>query len=316
MTHSDPLQYQFALPVQAEFYPLGFPMRLRTNSREVCAAAEESFHSFRRLFRTPPLEIRVAVEDGGRADVPDPAWRAQEHLVALVSDAHNFAICDHSRAFSFCRLSAASAGRRAWVRWHFLEAIAYQLLTQLYLTPVHAGCVARQGRGVLLCGGAGAGKSSLSYACARAGWTYVSDNDSYLVRRDSKPSVIGKPHVVRFRQSASELFPELTGRFAVLQPNGRYSILLPTASIPSLRTALRVDVGALVFLNRVAGEARLTLLDPAEAHRRLCAEVPAGAGEVMAAQIRSLRRLSARGGFELRYGTVDSALSLLPAVLS
>jgi hypothetical protein len=38
---------------------------------------------------------------------------------------------------------------------------------------LHAAFVSREGEAFCLCGDSGSGKSSLSYACARAGWVYT-----------------------------------------------------------------------------------------------------------------------------------------------
>jgi len=76
---------------------------------------------------------------------------------------------------------------------------------------VHAGCAALDGRGVLLCGDSGAGKSTLTYALARAGWAYVTDDCSFLLNCGKRRMVTGNCNQVRFRPSAGELFPEVAG---------------------------------------------------------------------------------------------------------
>jgi len=69
----------------------------------------------------------------------------------------------------------------------------------------HGACVARNGRGVLLSGPSGAGKTSLAYFCARNGWTYISDNESWLVR--SQPGLLlGNPHRIRFGTARASCF--------------------------------------------------------------------------------------------------------------
>ncbi len=53
------------------------------------------------------------------------------------------------------------------------------------------------------------GKSSLAYACACRGWTYVSDDASSLLRSGTERKVIGNSRLFRFRPAAVDLFPEL-----------------------------------------------------------------------------------------------------------
>ncbi len=144
--------------------------------------------------------------------------------MSIVSDSETAVTCDHTRSFAFCRLERGG-GAGSLIRHYFLECDCHYSLTQLYLTPVHGACVSRNGRGVLLCGASGAGKTSLAYFCARNGWTYVSDNESWLVRSAGR-LLVGAPERIRFRDSALELFPELKGRRAALHPNGKMSIVV------------------------------------------------------------------------------------------
>ena len=129
--------------------------------------------------------------------------------MTAISDAENFAICDYTRNLAVCRLTENVAKRRPFVAYYYLKALVNYAFAQLYLTPVHAACVAWNGRGVLLCGESGAGKTTLAYACARKGWTYISDNESWLVRAAAGNLLVGDSRKIRFRPDAPTLFPEL-----------------------------------------------------------------------------------------------------------
>ena len=103
---------------------------------------------------------------------------------------------------------------------------------------------------MLLCGPSGAGKSCLAYACARAGFTFISDNDSWLARDSPAALVAGDPRRIRFRDTAAELFGDLRGGEPFLSPAGKRSIDLPQAGLAGLRTAFHHPVHGLAFLNR------------------------------------------------------------------
>ena len=72
----------------------------------------------------------------------EPSFRKQLHLLSLVSDAHNFATGDSRTLSASFHLAEATAAERDWMRWFYLEAMAYLLLTQRYVVSVHAACVA------------------------------------------------------------------------------------------------------------------------------------------------------------------------------
>lgn len=88
-----------------------------------------------------------------------------------------------------------------------MEAAIFTALTWTFFIGVHAGCVKRDGRSVLLCGDSGAGKSTLAFACGLAGWTVVSDNSLYWA--DSSHDVLVSPGApVKLRDGARAMFGE------------------------------------------------------------------------------------------------------------
>jgi hypothetical protein len=307
----DPLLCDLDLPLSATFYPAGFPLRIVTNSAHVLQAAAESWAAFPREFDTAPLEFHVVVESAGEAS-REPRVRKRAHLLHFVSDAHNFAIGDcQTRTASF-HLSEATVADHAALRWFYLEALAYMMLTQRHVVSLHAGCVARNGEGILICGKSGSGKSTLSFACARAGFTFVSDDCTWLPLEAAESVAIGKPHMVRFRADAARHFPELEGRPANLHPNGKRSLELPTSLFPGVHTASRCRIQHLVFLDRESeGAARLDRMESADAIPLLLADLPSYGPEVNEAHERTIDRLAALPCWQLRYRSLDDAIRLL-----
>lgn len=310
---NDPLGFGVYLPHERRLHPLGFPARFVSNSSAVLEAAGESWQDYEPAFDEPPIEVRAIIgEDSSAPYAEVPAFQAQEHLLSIVSDPANQAVVDLDRGFAWCRLSASTAEDRPWMRYHFLEAMVYVILTHRHLTPVHAACVERRGRGVLLCGVSGAGKSTLAFACARAGWSYLTDDAAMILRRASEPILVGKPYHIRFRENAGDVLPELRGFEAMRSPSGKLTIELRTADIAGMNTATRCRVGAVIFLNR-NGEvpARLTGLDKTDAFVRLREMMPLWTPGVRCEQERTLRQVIAGDTFELRYRDVGDAVSEL-----
>jgi hypothetical protein len=304
---SDPLSICADLPLEMEFHPLGFPLRLATNCTEVVEAAACAWNSFPAAFAAPAIQVRVLVEPGDEAP-SQPLFRAQQHLIVISAGA-NFAVCDHTRGFAFCRLNSAAAADRDFTRYYFLEAMALFTLTQLHVTPVHAACVARNGRALMLCGESGAGKSTLAYACARRGWTYISDNESWLLRDDGR-TILGHPSRIRLRDTAANLFPELEGRPAV-NFNGKRSIILDSAG---LDIAFQCRPERIVFLDRGGQPASFT---PAQgAFDRLFAGVIHYTPEVRAQHRASLERFTEIPALELHYRGLDDAIPALEGLLA
>lgn len=314
----DPLLCRTELPLHAEFYPLGFPLTIRTNSALVLEASQDIFARFPRRFPTPHIEARILVADDGPLSAPvAPVFRAQGNLLTIISDAANFAACDLASGFAFCWVTPAAVADRDFMRFHFLEAIAYTLLGQLCVTPVHASCVAWKGIGVLLCGAGGAGKSSLAYACAQRGWTLVSDNTCYVVDGTSGPVVAGRPQYVRIRETAVDLFPELERLPGAANANGKISLEIHTGNAPRLSTAFDCPAGFLIFLERRGGRgSRLVRLSQRAAFQRLARELPRYRYEVEERHRASIINLLQADAFELRYQNLEEAIERLEGLVS
>jgi hypothetical protein len=301
------------LNLELEAHPLGFPFKICSNSQLPLDAARRSFGCFSSRFRSPRIEARLIVADNGPATLPEPpVFRAQHHLLAIVSDAANFAMCDLQSGFAFGCIGPAAAADPGFLSFYFLEAIAYTLLGQLCVTPIHASCVACGRTGVLLCGAAGAGKSTLAYACARRGWTLISDNASYLLDSGGRTAVAGRPQSVRFGPGAADFFPELDEHLNGDRINGKNVLDLSTARPPGVSTGFDCEVSLVVFLSRRAGAgARMSPISEDEAFQRFLSETARFRDEVELRQRQSILNLVRTGVFELEYEKLEDAIDEL-----
>lgn len=312
----DPLLSSVELPLRRIYHPLGFAIEIKTNADEVLAAAEESWGGRPKSFSEPALELRIALGEGRSGLCPPaPVYRGQRHLLSIVADSQNFALCDREQGFAFGWINRDAAEHKAYLRYHFLEGIALSMLAASYVTPLHAACVELAGQGVLLCGNSGAGKSSLAYACARAGWKYVSDDATYLVRKGSGRLVLGNSHQVRFRPSAAELFPELEGLGVTPRAAGKPSIEISTAPLPDVTTAGQSKVEYIIFLNRMESGVQDLVPFSRELGLQWVSQFLAGTGANDEVQAASIRELLNAQLFELRYRTLDWAVAQLEGLI-
>jgi hypothetical protein len=308
----DPILCKVPLPLRAVFYPLGFAFEIITNSQAVLDAANESWGHAEQRDSSPALQLRIGVTAGSSGNCPPaPLVRGQQHLLSIVADAQNQAVCDLKTGFAFAWLTEDALWDRGYARYHFIEAIALVLISTFYATPIHAACVSRHGRGMLLCGESGAGKSTLAYACARSGWTFTSDDSTYLRHHSRELRVVGNSHQLRFRPSARDLFPEIRDRSITPRAEGKPSIEVPTAELPGIVTAEETLVHHIVFLNRVAtthAELRSLPKEAAQQYFQQYLQLP---GKIQERQSEALKSISTADVYELRYQDLQQAIDCL-----
>ncbi|HXS13185.1 MAG TPA: hypothetical protein VN734_10810 [Acidobacteriaceae bacterium] len=295
------------LTLSKTYYPLGFPLEVLTNSQVIVEMNDKLWGHFTHQHDTPPMRSYVHVTQGGPAECP-PALAFQyvaPHCVNI-ADPQHYIISDLAHSETVTSITEASLQHRLYIEYFFLMAP----LTTIPAKAVHAGCVAWNGRGVLLCGDSGAGKSTLSYGCARSGWEYISDDGSFVLDEE-EPIVTGNSHSVRLRPSAAELFPEIQGMDQTPRAAGKPSIEISTHRLPRIIRRQRVRVDFIVFLKR--GSTSPARLEPyrKDVARLYMREGVYGNAEIRERQFAAVERLLAADVLELHYSDLGSAIERL-----
>jgi hypothetical protein len=301
-----------SLTLRSVFHPLGFSVEILTNDPSVLEAANDSWGHLRPRHISPTVQLRICVNASDSNECPPtPVVRGQRYLLSFAADANNQGFCDIKGGFACLWLTRAAVQHRLYFRYHLLESATMALISGAYAPALHAACVSRHGRGMLLCGRSGAGKSSLAYACARAGWTYTTDDSSYLLLDSTPPRVVGNSHKLRFRPSATALFPELQGHGLTPRAEGKPSIEIPTSDLPGLITTDEAPIHFLIQLDRHAqGPAELVPMTTEAVLKRFEEALYPGP-EIRREQIAALRSLSSLKAYKLRYSFLAEAVGKL-----
>jgi hypothetical protein len=305
-----------ALTWRETIYPLGFPTILRTNSEAILQMSRKLWSVYANRFETEPIRVDVhLIESDSVVCPPTPTYRIAPPLLISMADGDNYSVAELESGFTKVVVSTAALRHPSYLEYFFLTAAPMSHIATRFVTPVHAGCVSLDGRGVLLCGESGAGKSSLSYACARAGWTYTTDDASYMRNETGDTqtfrTVTGNCHQIRFRPTASELFAEIGGREITPRAAGKPSIEIPTSELPSLACSPTAEIDALIFLNRNSvGDPRLSNYSKSDARAFLRSSLY-GPPRSRALQHESIERLLTAEVYELHYRDLDWAVGRL-----
>ena len=308
---TDYLNERRELAHEAMHFPLGFPVRFLSNSPRVMEAARQSWGLFKPTFHGQPLEFLIHVRKGaGLSNTlpPEPAHMVKGSLLTQVADIENFYIADMKTGRAIGRVTPLTAGSPLYLRYHILEGAVLCLIATTRAVAVHAACVRACGKGVLLCGDSGEGKSTLAFAGARAGWTYVTDDASYVPMYRNDRLAVGNCHKVRFRPSAVDFFPELAGRPITPRAAGKPSIEVRTSEWPEIATAGATPIDYIVFLNRRYADTRELTPLRSSAVWPWFTEHLISPAETRPAQEAALARLLTAGLFELRYSDLEWAI--------
>ena len=308
----DPTLSATPLPLQRTFYPLGFPVTISTNSEQVMEAAELSLGCFEKLFSIKQIAISIGVTNGGSSTCPPaPVCRMRGHLLSNIADGENFAISDFSEGFSLVWVNQATLEHASYFRYFILESTAMGQIANRHAWGIHAACVDLDGAGLLLCGDSGAGKSTLSYGCARAGWTFVTDDGSYLVDGQDDRMIVGNCYLARFRPQAERFFPELRGTGVTQHVDAsKPSIEFSTTASRRVMTSQSSRVRHIVFLNRNTPDHELVTF-PKEVARLYLLQRASSVPEQRRRQETMFEHLLGGGVFELRYTDLNWAITRL-----
>jgi hypothetical protein len=99
----------------------------------------------------------------------------------------------------------------AWILAHrifFLSVIELMRCHRAYY--IHAGCVCDGDKGILVCGASGGGKSTLTYALARSGFSFLSDDGVFLRKNSRALEMFSFPEKIKLDSRSCSFFEELS----------------------------------------------------------------------------------------------------------
>jgi hypothetical protein len=208
------------------------------------------------------------------------------------------------------------------VRYEMLEFAVYVLATRVQgLVPLHAGCVGRDGEGILLVGGSGSGKTTVSLHCLLAGMEFLAEDSVLIAPRGLRATGVANfLHVrrdsLRFLDSGSRAV--LVARApAIRRRSGVEKLEIDLRRLQYRLAPAPLRICSLVFISpkRAGTRALLAPMPPRRVMQRLAASQRYAARQPgWKAFVRQAYRLPA---FELSRGShphqaVEALQQLLP----
>jgi hypothetical protein len=274
--------------------------------------------------RPPRFRIRLSLAarepSPRRGELPHTEMASAPGLLAAARAGADFvALCPAERT-GLVVVARDTLHSRYHVRYELIEFAVFTLAQRAQgLIPLHAACLGRDGRGVLLVGDSGAGKSTAALHWLLHGFDFLSE-DSVFVEPDTLRAT-AITNFLHIRRDALKHLPRSAAALIARSPTIRRRSGVEKLEIdlrrPQFRLAPRpLKLVGCVFLTRAAAGRRelLAPLDGADLAARWQASQPYAASQPGWMSFR--KRISRMPTFELRRGhhpreTVEALQSLL-----
>ncbi len=307
-----------SLPLEAQFYVAGSVWDVRSNSEEVLRAFGETFDRAESGRQKAGLNLRFCV-DFGVKDAhrwTQPHFRALDHLYYATYGPYDSMLVDQSGRHVIGSFSPAVAGDRRYWKQTILPILLGIVGASIGVTPVHCACVVKGGSGLLLAGESGAGKSTSALALSLNGFSYLSDDCTYLSRSGNQIRAWGLPTPVKLLPDAARHFPELHSLKPVSTLNGELAFTVDPTEMFNVERCLSCEPRWLVFLERrdetEGSTPVIKPVSPSEAAARLVVDLelmPESISDQYESQLETIRLLVNRECWVVQHGLKPEQLA-------
>ena len=284
-----------------QYMAAGAVCSLSTNSEQLLEAARDTFLPIE--LPQPPVDFSLRFWVDG-SDAPQKSWpkpylRGLDHLVFAGFDAYSSMLADLRTRRVIGRFSIAMASDIRYWKTVIFPMLLSILAGSVGLVELHASCVAKNQRGLILAGPSHCGKSTLAMALTEAGFQFLSDDRTFCSLTHGKLQAWGLPRPLKLRREAAAWFAELRDR----EPTDTRNDERVFHFDPKQESARKCEPQLLVFLERQDGRAfSMTPMNKSEARSRIENDLLAEAPDAIRKQATSLDELLSLPCCLLRYG--------------
>jgi energy-coupling factor transporter ATP-binding protein EcfA2 len=192
--YADPFGEHSKMMARDDLQLLGSRFQFESNSRQLLRLVDSAYAglpSHRLTAQTPRLRVRLLLTSN---EERPPRTRSAPPPLSMLSGAgflcgtaasSNFVILSPPQRSALVAVSRELLRFPYHIRYEFIEFTAFTLASRSQkLVSLHAACVGRAGRGILLMGPSGSGKSTVTLQCLLRGFDFLSE-DSVFVTPDT-----------------------------------------------------------------------------------------------------------------------------------
>jgi len=265
----------------------------------------------------PDLKVFFSVDFG----LPDhdrplrPHFRALEHLYYGSYGPGDSILVDQRDRRVVGSFSLATARDEEYWTRVILPCLVGITSACAGITPVHCACVAKGDLGLLMHGESGSGKSTLALSLSLKGFSYLSDDCTYISRSDSGLRCWGSRAMLKLLPEAVMYFPQLAGSAPRESLNGELAFEIDPTEAFGVQRSPGCDPGWIFFIERTQEpKASFRPIDQAESALRLASDLellPRCIAGQRDHQMEVIDALAQRKCWVLRHGLQPDALALV-----
>ncbi|MGH9494881.1 MAG: hypothetical protein ACRD3B_07795 [Candidatus Sulfotelmatobacter sp.] len=305
MGSDDFLHVQAATPLCECYTVAGSSLSLATNHEVVLKAARSAFAQIANPSGSVDFRLRFWLDnaDASTAPWPQPYVRGLNHLVFAGFGEKSSMLADLRRRRVTGRFSLAMGADVTHWRTIIFPVLLTILSGSMGLVELHASCVEKEGRGLVLLGASHSGKSTLAMALTRRGFRLLSDDRIFCALQKRRIAAYGLPRPLKLRHEAASWFDELRDREPTLSPDGKRVFYCEPDERDEERSARICEPQALIVLKqRPSPMFRMTPIGADEVRSMVEADLLVEAREAADAQQTVLDHLTMLPCWWLEYG--------------
>jgi hypothetical protein len=186
---------------------LGGRFEFESNNRELLRLVDSAYsglpaHRVSPVVRTLRVKLLLGPRPRSRTRGDPPAldMLSGPALLGAASDSSNLVMVCPREGAALVVVSPQMLEFAYHTRYEMIEFAVFTLAARaLGLVPLHAACIARRGRGLLLMGPSGSGKSTIALQCLVQGWDFLAEDGVFVA-----PSTLLATGVANFLHIRSE----------------------------------------------------------------------------------------------------------------
>jgi hypothetical protein len=289
------------------FLVSGVIWKVTTNSPEMLSTLEALSEPVRDETVATCLELFLSVDPGSSRRDPEfrPYFRALDHLFFAGFGPGDTLLIDQRR----CRVVGTIGPDTAcdldyWGRI-ILPCMAGITSACTGVAPVHCACVVRNGQGLLIHGRSGAGKSTLALALSLNGFSYLSDDCTYVSDALRLLKCWGSTAPLKLIPDSRKFFPELADLEPGESMNGELAYQIDPTSVFGVTKISTCEPRWILFIERIPQSVpTFRAVNRADAASWLASDLellPPSLSDQRHRQLAVIDRLAARQGWVLRH---------------